>query len=154
SGEILDADIAIESIDSRNLRALRSQVLANAVDWNRLMQLPVENARFDVQACENADQAAEQMGYAMEVLEARGDLDPAGPEAQQFVLDNLKWTTMHEVGHTLGLRHNFRASRIRSDAELSDPEFLRTHAMSGSVMDYMPINLAAPGAKAVPPYQL
>ena len=33
---------------------------------------------------------------------------------------------MHEVGHTLGLRHNFRASRIYTDAQLSDPEFTRS----------------------------
>ena len=40
SGEILDADIGIESMSSRNLRALRSQVLTNATDWGRVMQSP------------------------------------------------------------------------------------------------------------------
>ena len=30
---------------------------------------------------------------------------------------------MHEVGHTLGLRHNFRASRVYSEQQLADPEF-------------------------------
>ena len=158
SGEILDADIGIESLSSRNLRAVRAQVLTNATDWSKVLQAPAdperERDRLDPRLCEVADQSAEQMSYALDVLEARGDLDPAGHEAQQFVLEYLTWTTMHEVGHTLGLRHNFRASHAYSDAELSDPEFTRTHALTGSVMEYNPVNLAAPGAKMVQPFQL
>ena len=155
SGEILDADIAIESLSSRAQRVLRSQVLASATDWSRLMQAPADlvHERLDPRLCESAEQAAEQMDYALDVLAARGELDPGGPEAERFVLDYLRWTTMHEVGHTLGLRHNFRASRMNSDAELSDPSFTRTHALSGSVMEYAPVNLASPGAPLVQPFQ-
>ncbi len=94
------------------------------------------------------------MTYALDVLEARGDLDPGGPEAQRFVLDYLTAVTMHEVGHTLGMRHNFRASRIHTDAQLSDPEFTRTHALTGSVMEYAPVNLARPGGRVVQPFQM
>jgi hypothetical protein len=144
-------------MSSRNLRALRSQVLSPAAtDWNKLLQAPIDPSRahLDPLACEYADEAAEQMSYALDVLEARGDLDPDSPEAQQFVLDYLRSTTMHEVGHTLGLRHNFRASRAYSDAQLSDPDFIRTHALTGSVMEYAPVNLARPGDRMVPPFQL
>ena len=84
SGEILDADIGIESLSSRNLRALRSQVLAAPV----APELPAELAARGMRPqalCEYADQAAEQLGYALDVLGARGDLDPAGPEAEKFV---------------------------------------------------------------------
>ena len=28
---------------------------------------------------------------------------------------------MHEVGHTLGLRHNFRASTVRDETQPPDP---------------------------------
>jgi len=156
SGEILDADIAIESLDTRSRRAIRAQVLTNGTDWNKVMQIPVdlERERPDPRACDYADMAADQMSYALDVLEARGDLDPGGPEAQKFVLEYLTAVTMHEVGHTLGMRHNFRASRIHSDAELSDPEFTRTHALTGSVMEYAPVNLARPGERMVQPFQL
>ena len=160
TGEILDADIGIESLSSRNLRALRSQVLsASATDWNRLLQAPIDPAHAPPQAldpmqCEYADQAGEQMSYALDVLAARGDIDPDSPEAQQFVLDYLRSTTMHEVGHTLGLRHNFRASRLYTDAQLSDPDFVATHPLTGSVMEYAPVNLARPGDRLVPPFQL
>lgn len=156
SGEILGTNIGIESLSSRGRRAFRSEILnGSAADFARLMQTGVEagGERFDPRVCLNADQAAEQLGYAIDVLAARGDLDPDGAQAQQFVLDYLKDVTMHEVGHTLGLRHNFRASRIYSDNQLSDPEFTRTHALTGSVMEYAPVNLASPGAALVAPFQ-
>src|SRR5262249_48352522 len=110
-------------------------------------------AAHDPRLCTHADEAAEQLSYALDVLAARGDVDPGSPEAQQFVLDYLKDVTMHEVGHTLGLRHNFRASRIYADSQLSDPEFTRTHALTGSVMEYAPINLARPGEQVAAPFQ-
>ena len=160
SGEILAANIGVESLSSRNLRAARSQILnTNATDWGKLMQIggapnaQLQGRRFDARVCEAADLGAEQLSYALDVLAARGDIDPAGPEAEQFVLDFLKDTTMHEVGHTLGLRHNFRASRVFSEQQLGDPEFTRTHALTGSVMEYAPINLAGPGGRLVAPFQ-
>jgi len=52
---------------------------------------------------------------------------------------------MHEVGHALGLRHNFRASTVYPLAKLSDPAWGRERGLAGSVMDYNPINIAANG---------
>ncbi|HKX40012.1 MAG TPA: zinc-dependent metalloprotease, partial [Burkholderiaceae bacterium] len=158
SGEILGANIGIESLSARNLRAARSQILStSSADLSKLMQTsgssPEARAAFNAEACEAADIGAEQLAYGLDVLEARGDLDPAGPEAEAFVRAYLKDTTMHEVGHTLGLRHNFRASRTYSDQQLSDPAFTNSHALTGSVMEYAPINLAAPGAAPVAPFQ-
>ncbi|ODU10243.1 MAG: hypothetical protein ABS84_05175 [Rubrivivax sp. SCN 71-131] len=161
SGEILDADIGIESLSSRNLRALRSQVLASreSHDWSRLMQFGAAAHDAEgvdaaaVAACDHADFAAEQLAYALDVLEARGEIDPDSPEAEAFVLDYLTDVTMHEVGHTLGLRHNFRSSRAYSLAQMNDPEFVRANGLAGSVMEYAPLNLAVPGAPAVPAFQ-
>ncbi len=84
-------------------------------------------ARQDHRLCQHGALAAEQLGYALDVLEARGELDPDSPMAQQFVLDYVKQVVMHEIGHALGLRHNFRASRAYTEAQLSDPEFTRAH---------------------------
>jgi hypothetical protein len=173
TGEILDADISFESLSSRAIRNLRSQVLTGKLmqDWPALMQSgPGADARMSAAApeapgvrtalsqaaadsCQYAEVAAEQLGYALDVLQARGDLDPASPEAQQFVLGYLTDTAMHEVGHTLGLRHNFRASRLYTDAQLSDPEFTHSHSLTGSVMEYAPINLPRNGQKGGTPFQ-
>jgi hypothetical protein len=163
SGEILDADIGFESLSSRTVRAVRSQILGRvATDWPALMQLPQAAAAdahasqhaqhaqhsHDARTCLYADHAAEQMGYLLDVLAARGELAPDSPLAQQFVLDYLKDTTMHEVGHTLGLRHNFRASRVYTEQQLADEAFTREHGITGSVMEYAPFNLPRPGEKA------
>ena len=53
----------------------------------------------------------------------------------------------HEVGHTLGLRHNFHASTIRSSTQLQDAAYTRANGMTGSVMDYTPFNIAMQGEK-------
>jgi hypothetical protein len=54
----------------------------------------------------------------------------------------LKDVITHEVGHTLGLRHNFRASTIYTDQQLSDAAFTRKNGLGGSVMDYNAWNIA------------
>lgn len=148
SGEILDADIGFESLSSRNRRAERSQILVSGHSAR-----DHEDGAFDPLRCDHADFAAEQLGYALDVLEARGDLDPDSPEADAWVQAYLKDVSMHEVGHTLGLRHNFRASRVYSDAQLSDPVFTATNGNSGSVMEYAPANLPAPGKPPVAAFE-
>ncbi|NJO10305.1 MAG: DUF5117 domain-containing protein [Leptolyngbyaceae cyanobacterium SL_1_1] len=57
----------------------------------------------------------------------------------------LRALTAHEVGHTLGLRHNFRGSLMLSPEELNNPEITRSRGLVSSLMDYFPINLAPPG---------
>jgi len=48
---------------------------------------------------------------------------------------------MHEVGHTLGLNHNMKASQLFTPSELYDADFIEGKALTGSVMDYAGINL-------------
>jgi hypothetical protein len=52
---------------------------------------------------------------------------------------------MHEVGHTLGLRHNFKGSALRSLAEFNDPAKTTSVGGSTSVMDYVPVNIMPKG---------
>ena len=54
--------------------------------------------------------------------------------------------TLHEVGHVLGLRHNFRGSYLYSPAEIHDRTITGNTLMS-SVMDYDPINIAPEGTE-------
>jgi len=48
-------------------------------------------------------------------------------EVTEFVHEAVISLVLHEVGHTLGLTHNMKATQAYSPAELQDPEFVRTH---------------------------
>lgn len=53
-------------------------------------------------------------------------------------------------GHTLGLRHNFKASSIYNYGQINSDELKGKKPFAGSVMDYIPVNIVAsndPGEK-------
>jgi hypothetical protein len=60
---------------------------------------------------------------------------------ESFIGPLLADLVAHEVGHTLGLRHNFKASSIYTLEEINSDEIKGKKAFAGSVMDYLPINL-------------
>ncbi len=62
---------------------------------------------------------------------------------EEFVGPMLKDVIMHEVGHTLGLMHNFKASSIYSVEQINSPEWkAQGKTVAGSVMDYLSDNIA------------
>jgi hypothetical protein len=63
-------------------------------------------------------------------------------DMKQYVQQFLRMLIAHEVGHTLGLRHNFRGSTMLSPAELNNTDITRSKGLSASVMDYNAVNLA------------
>jgi hypothetical protein len=66
--------------------------------------------------------------------------EPELPE--EFIGQLIKEIVMHEVGHSLGLRHNFKASSMLSLDEVHDTSITRKKGMTGSVMDYNPVNIS------------
>ncbi|RMG16690.1 MAG: DUF5117 domain-containing protein [Planctomycetota bacterium] len=68
----------------------------------------------------------------------RGSAGSFGP-FEQYLQEIVKETVMHEVGHTLGLRHNFQASSFYSLERINAKD--RPPVLSASVMDYHPVNL-------------
>ncbi|MEI6212441.1 MAG: zinc-dependent metalloprotease, partial [bacterium] len=137
SGEILDADIGMSDVFARGARRFVVEDAASA------------SAPHSAHAayCNYAQEAAAEMNFALDVLEARGDIAPDSPEAEAFVQAVITDTIMHEVGHTLGLKHNFKASTTISQAQLQDLSYTQAHGISGSVMDYNPYNLALSGER-------
>ncbi len=55
----------------------------------------------------------------------------------------LRYVTTHEIGHTLGLRHNHRASQAYSIQQLRDPAFTAKHGSVASIMSYGRYNYVA-----------
>eukprot|EP00928_Gymnodinium_smaydae_P083642 TRINITY_DN66889_c2_g1_i1.p1 TRINITY_DN66889_c2_g1~~TRINITY_DN66889_c2_g1_i1.p1 ORF type:complete len:967 (+),score=144.70 TRINITY_DN66889_c2_g1_i1:102-3002(+) len=60
----------------------------------------------------------------------------------------LRSVVMHETGHALGLRHNFKASMGIDEDCLRDPKCASTRGLAVSVMDYVPANLLGLEKKA------
>ena len=70
------------------------------------------------------------------------------PQAWNTVLPDsllyqfMKQIVIHEVGHTLGLEHNFLGSSHFSIDQLRDNDFISKNGISSSVMDYVRCNYA------------
>jgi hypothetical protein len=73
--------------------------------------------------------------------------EPKDDLPEEFVGQAIKHIVMHEVGHSLGLRHNFKASTMLTADQLNDTSITRVRGLVGSVMDYSPINIAPKGKK-------
>ena len=136
SGEILDADIAISDVFARGARRMVAED-----GFSFAAQQPQE------MRCDYMQASADEMDFAMDLLEARGELEMGSKEADAVAQAYVRSVVMHEVGHTLGLRHNFRSSTVYTLKQLQDPEFTKQHGLAGSVMDYTPFNLSVKGEK-------
>ena len=100
-------------------------------------------------ACQNSNRKAHDVAFMRmnaEILGLMGPrLDAEGVQTldgvpEEFIGPLLKEVIMHEVGHTLGLRHNFKGSQLVGYEEMNADGF--EGPISSSVMDYLPVNIA------------
>jgi hypothetical protein len=98
-------------------------------------------------ACQCAAEKHSELGLALMAAQARLMLKPGEKVPDELIQQAVKETVMHEVGHTLGLRHNFKASTMLPNEKLHDVAVTRKQGLVGSVMDYNPVNLAPKGVK-------
>ncbi len=82
--------------------------------------------------------------------EGKKDEEKKDPKKDETLLDGMPESFVgplladlvaHEVGHTLGLRHNFKASSIYDLKEINSAKVAGKKSFAGSVMDYLPVNL-------------
>ena len=75
-----------------------------------------------------------------------GALDPRArkPEFDEALMGELiRFVSSHEVGHTLGLRHNMGASSATPVEKLRDKAWVEKHGHTSSIMDYARFNYVA-----------
>ena len=146
TGEILDADIRMADVFGRGARRQASENSFASGDkpaWRVAMEQMWGQQALD--ACTFAVDGARELDFALDLMEARGDIAPDSPEAEQLAQNYVRDVIIHEVGHTLGMRHNFRASTTVTREQLQDKALMQTRGISGSVMDYNPFNLPLQG---------
>jgi hypothetical protein len=129
TGEILDADIIV---DSDMVRLIEQQ--------SQLWSPPGKPCLMTDNDLCYGQESLEQAAMGATVLSL---LDT--PQLQEYVQQYLQFLIAHEVGHTLGLRHNFHGSTMLSPQELNNWEITHTKGLVGSVMDYLPANIAPQG---------
>jgi hypothetical protein len=150
TGELLNADILIssefvrawaEDYGTLTPEAEGAAVQSSMRETVRSLRqmLPDRLARH---ACWAERGMAQQLGLQRAALLARGQLAPGAPMPEEYLGQAIKNLVMHEVGHTLGLRHNFKASSGVPNARLHDEAYTEKHGVSLSVMDYTPVNVA------------
>ncbi|MBD3161114.1 MAG: DUF5117 domain-containing protein [Candidatus Eisenbacteria bacterium] len=137
TGEIFDADIRIAADITRVVyREWSNQILPLAGP---------DGADSAPHRCVLAEGRARQAAFGLGLAGARGLFDPDSPEGRAYLDAYLEGLVCHEVGHTLGLRHNFKSSTIHAVDQLQDRARTEEHGIAGSIMDYVPVNLARRG---------
>ncbi|MBV8034635.1 zinc-dependent metalloprotease [Roseateles sp.] len=147
TGEILDADIGMSDVFGRGSRRLAvDDVPPSALDHGHDGWMGERSvALAEEQRCQYMAEKATELGFALDLLALRDGLEMDGPEAEALAQAVVKDTVMHEVGHTLGLKHNFKSSTTVTQAQLKDKAYTDAHGISNSVMDYNAYNLPLKG---------
>jgi hypothetical protein len=71
------------------------------------------------------------------------------PRARKMIFDDslmgtlIRFVSSHEIGHTLGLRHNMGSSSLTPVEKLRDKAWVETHGHTASIMDYARFNYVA-----------
>ena len=146
TGQIYDADISFSESMTRFIRHEYEEFVQPKGAAPNAWQASAFGGRNTRAFCNLADFAASQAAFGFTLLQARGALASAEVE-EKFVHDWLVYIAAHEVGHTLGLRHNFRASTLHPFEKLHDAALTKEIGLSSSVMDYLAVNLALDGQK-------
>jgi hypothetical protein len=97
--------------------------------------------------CQCGSQMQYELGLAAMAMGVNGIIKPGEKIPDELINQAIKEVVMHEVGHTLGLRHNFKGSTMLPNEQLHDTKITREKGLVGSVMDYSPVNLAPKGVK-------
>ena len=140
TGQILGADIMLEYIYMTYRMRMREIVkLGSEASKSRFPFFRREAGHFcDYGSCLHLSRLA--AGSILRAQTAR--FGNAAIDIDEFLKQSLTDLVLHEIGHTLGLNHNFRASHLYDRKAIHSKELTEKTGLTGSVMEYSPVNLA------------
>lgn len=146
TGQILGADVMLEY--AAVTRRMRRGLLLRSTDswdldaWNDLEpdQPFLPASAWQAESCMAGSHLFESMQFAFSLMDA-GAL--AEVDEMTVIKAAISYVVLHELGHTLGLNHNMKASNLHSPAQLHDTERTRKMGLVGSVMDYPALNVSS-----------
>ncbi|WP_413176038.1 zinc-dependent metalloprotease [Anabaena azotica] len=165
TGEILDADILVDASFIRALKNNYRQIVLpsptttpttlSALMENRPLCSPgdrktkglignLSKLAGEYDLCYGIE-AANQFAFGSLAMSLLANTTPNKDQLKDYIHQYLRLIIAHEVGHTLGLRHNFRGSTLLAPEEMNNPEITRTKGLTSSVMDYISPNIAPRG---------
>ncbi|NJX15458.1 DUF5117 domain-containing protein [Tamlana crocina] len=141
TGQILGADIMLEFVHFTN-RVFYDKLYEpiSSTDHNASEHSTGANHQY----CSMGHQLHQDLQFAQAAALAAEDSDM---ELKRLKKEAMLALIMHEVGHTLGLNHNMKASQLFSPEQLADPEFIQGKCLSASVMDYAALNITKDRSK-------
>lgn len=140
TGEILNACINFDGVFASGANNEFAEII-NPSNLYEPAATPIPGLKSDI-ACDMQASSARIAEEGANIFEALATPDlPFNREA--YIHQRLAEVVCHEMGHCLGLRHNFIASTQLTMDQLASPEYVAAHGTSASVMDYVPYNVAA-----------
>lgn len=140
TGEILGADIMLEY--SYITKRLLTKKLFS--DLGLASEPEGDAKKFDPNCCDACNSARNGILFGQTMLRLQKS---DRIEVDRLVKESLYYLALHEVGHTLGLNHNFRGSHLHDPVNVHKAEVTEKIGLTGSVMDYPPVNIAPKGTK-------
>ncbi|MCF6264311.1 MAG: zinc-dependent metalloprotease [Xanthomonadales bacterium] len=135
TGQIIAADIMLEYAFIKRRQFIES-IYSGEGALNSSM--PGSSPGF---LCSAGFEIGNAVAFASAVLNTNGS---SSLEKHKLTEEGLTFLILHELGHTLGLNHNMKASQLYDSNQVHDASITQG-SITASVMDYAPINLAPPG---------
>jgi hypothetical protein len=155
TGQILGADIMLEFVHFTN-RVMYDKVFDLAADAKEYA--PPTFEKENPYYCSQGHIVHENTMFGSTIIATSANADL---EMERMKKEAMTALIMHEVGHTLGLNHNMKASQLCTPAQLEDADFIKGKCLTGSVMDYAAMNITVDRSKqghytdvAVGPYDI
>lgn len=139
TGEIIAADIVLEQVYTTN-RILYTDLFDEAAlpsSERQASQIPFGNGPGP-ELCAMGQSIQNNTLFGVAALTTQGASDE---EIGDLVEEGLYELALHEVGHTLGLMHNMKATQAVPYEDIHSAERKARGWLTGSVMDYTTINI-------------